>query len=475
MKDARSPENASGNVSENASDNADKKFDGALNSILHTDKRDYPCYVGGLKVASGIEHIVRSPVDGSIIFGRFQEAEDGLPDVAAGVAANAFRIWSKTDPVKRAELFETILNGIKKQKYRIAASITLSAGMTRNDSLYEADRLAEVIGTGIKEIRDSVKGKPAGVWAVISEYNSPLAAPMGYAAAAMLAGNTVIVIPPKECPFPVYLVYEIMAAVLPDGVLNLLYDRKGKAMRALAESEHIAGIAAIGRGDGFEDIMFSAAGDDLMFMNEFKGMNPLFVHRPASMQAAAEIAIASAFGHSGQRTDSCSKVIVTAAEQRSFIDQLLSAAKKITVGDPAEKDTFMGPVISEENMERFMNIVKEHKDNLIFGGKRVMNDVTNAGNYVMPAIFAGLPDDNELNTMDHSLPILSVHIVNDEEEAAEAANGCEFGHGMGIVSKDENIVERFVAGACSDIVYVNGPSSIVGVAINADISQFMRK
>ncbi|MDR0334809.1 MAG: aldehyde dehydrogenase family protein [Methanomassiliicoccaceae archaeon] len=453
----------------------DAKFDAAFNSVLHIDKKDYPCYVGGLMIASGNEHTVSSPIDGSIIFGRFQEPEDGLPDRAADVAAKAFRKWSKTDPPKRAEIFAAALETIKKQRYRIAAAVTLSAGMTRNDSMYEAERLIEVIEDGLKKVADGVRGKPAGVWAIVSEYNSPLASPIGYAMAAMLAGNTVVLIPPKECPYPVYMLYDILAPLLPDGVLNVIYDRWGKAAGALTENENISGIVAIGRGDRFEELMFSAVGDELSFISEFKGMNPLTIYRPASMQAAAEFAIASAFGYAGQRIDSCSKVIITASEQKQFIDQLLVAAKKITVGDPAEKGTMVGPVISGDNMDAFMGIVRNAKENLVFGGKRISNETTEAGYYVMPAIFVGLAGDHELNAIDHSLPVLSVQIVADMDEASEAANGCEFGPSMGIISKDEKVIEKFLSEAGSDVVYVNGSSNIVGAAIRADAEEFLKK
>jgi acyl-CoA reductase-like NAD-dependent aldehyde dehydrogenase len=463
-------------TSENTPDSdADRKFDAALNSVLHIDKRDYPCYVGGLMVASGNEHIIKSPVDESILFGRFQEPEDGLPDRAVDVALKAFKAWSKIDPIERAEIFGSLSDAIKKQMYRIAAAITLSAGMTRDDSLYETERLIEIIEDGVNKITEGAEGEPAGVWAIVSEYNSPLAAPMGYAVSAMLAGNTVVVIPPKECPFPVFMVYEIIAPMLPDGVLNVIYDRNGKAAKALTENENISGIAAAGRGDRFEYIMFSTVGDGLSFIEEFKGMNPLTIYKPASMRAAAEIAVSSAFGYSGQRNDSCSKVIITAGEQKQFVDQLLVAAKKIVVGDPAEKGTFMGPIISKENYDRFVSIVRNAKDNLVFGGKRITNEATEAGHYVMPAIFVGLPEDHDLNGMDHSLPVLSVQTVNDMDEAIAAANDCEFGMSMGIISKDEKIVERFVHKADSDIVYVNGYSSIVGTAARADVTEFLKK
>jgi len=453
----------------------DRKFEAAFNSILHVDKRDYPCYVGGLKVASGNEYVVKSPVDESIQFGRFQEPEDGLAGRAADVAADALRKWSVTDPVKRAEIFEAALDSIITQRYRIAAAITVSAGMTRDDSMYEVERLMDVIEDGTRKMREGFKGTPIGVWAVISEYNSPLAAPLGHAVSAMLAGNTVILIPPKECPFPVYMVYDIfVTAGLPDGVLNVIFDRNGKVANSLMDDEKVKGIVATGRGDRFEDVMFAAVDEELRFIGEFKGMNPMIIYKPSSMQAAADIVISSAFGYGGQRMDSCSKVIVTMGEQKNLMDHLLVAAKRIIVGDPAEKGTTVGPVISKENMDGFLNIVKDAKDNLVFGGKRIMNEETSSGYYVMPAIFVGLPDDHRLNEMDHSLPILSVQIVEDIENAFEAANDCEFGAGIGILSKDERIVERLLAEANSDVVYVNGPSSVIGTASKAAVEGFVR-
>ena len=456
-------------------DTKDKMFDGALNSVLHTDKKDYPCYVGGLMVASGNEYVVKSPVDESIQFGRFQEPETDLPNRAVDVADEAFKQWSKTDPEKRAGIFETALDTIKRQRYRIAASITLSAGMTRSESLYEVERLIEVTEDSIRKIRSGVKGKPFGTFAVISEYNSPLAAPIGYSVAAMLAGNCVIVVPPKECPFPVYMLYDIFAKLLPDGVFNLIFDRRGKATSALTDNENIKGIVATGRGDRFEDLMFSAVNDDIMFIGEFKGMNPLIIYRPSSMQAAADITIDSAFRYSGQSISSCSKVIVTTNEQKQFLDNLLVSAKKIVIDDPAEKETFTGPVISKENMDKFLSIVKENKDNLIFGGKRISTETTESGYYVMPAIFFGLPEDHELNEMDHSLPILSVQLVNDLDEAVEMVNSCEFGISSGIISKDEKVVEKFLSETGSDMAYVNEPSYAIGAALRADVSEFLKK
>jgi acyl-CoA reductase-like NAD-dependent aldehyde dehydrogenase len=202
-------------------------------------------------------------------------------------------------------------------------------------------------------------------------------------------------------------------------------------------------------------------------------MNPIVVYKPASMRSAAEIVMNSAFGYSGQRMTSCSKVIISAGEQREFTEHILAAAKKMVIGDPAEKNTFDGPVISEDNMLTFLDTIKETKDNLIFGGKRISDPVTEAGYYVMPAILTGLPRDHKLNEIDHSLPILSIQLANDLEEAIEMAADCEFGPSSGIISKDENDIGKFLRETCSDIVYVNGRSESADVAVKADVGRFM--
>ena len=251
----------------------DRKFEASLNSILHMDKKDYPAYVGGLKVASGHEFPVASPVDNSIIFGTFQEPEEGLTDRAVVVAKEAFAEWSAKDPSERMEIFDQALENIIRQKYRIAALVTLSSGMTRDEALDEVERLIEVIDDGCQDLDEGIEGKPSGVWAILSEYNSPLAAPLGYAAAAMMAGNTVIIIPSKYAPVPIYFVYDILVrAGLPDGVFNIITDRFDSTTNSLANNMDLAGIVAAGSGDRLENLMFMQADDELRFINEVKGI-----------------------------------------------------------------------------------------------------------------------------------------------------------------------------------------------------------
>ena len=452
----------------------DRKFEGALNSILHMDKKDYPAYVGGLKIASGHEFPVASPVDNSIIFGTFQEPEEGLTDRAVIVAKEAFSKWSAVDPADRMEIFDKALDNIIRQKYRIAALVTLSSGMTRDEALDEVERLIEVIDDGCQDLDEGINGSPAGVWAILSEYNSPLAAPMGYAAAAMMAGNTVVIIPSKYTPAPIFFVYEMFVkAGLPDGVLNIITDRFDSTTNSLANNMDVSGIVAIGSGDRLENLMFLQADEDLRFINEIKGMNPILVYKPGNMKDAARKVATSAFSFAGQSVDACSKVVVTIKEQKQFLDELLAVLREFKIDDPAEPGTDMGPIISKAMYDRFDGIIDDNFDYLVYGGKRVMNELTGAGYYATPAVFVGAPEDEDINNMDNSVPILSVQIVEDLDAAIDVINCSEYGLSAGVITKDDAVADQFIREVNADEIFVNDPSIIIGAASKAKVANFL--
>ena len=197
--------------------------------------------------------------------------------------------------------------------------MSLSVGMRREDALEEVERLVEVIAKACDDIEEK-KGKATGVWAILTSHNSPLAAPMGYACAAIIAGNTAIMIPSVRAPVPVYAMYEILEdAGLPGGVLNVIVDRsmKYKCTMELANNMDVCGIVAAGSGQRMEDLMFLQTDDELRFINEIKGMNPIMVYKPSSMKEAARTVLDSAFSFMGQRLDSCSKVVVLESDNRT--------------------------------------------------------------------------------------------------------------------------------------------------------------
>ena len=448
-----------------------REYEKMIDQVLGGEKRDFPSYYGGMKVASGTDFTVASPIDDSITYGRFQEPEEGIMAEAVEAAKKAFETWSKVPVAERAAYFEKYLALLKARRMYYAAMVTVSAGMVREDAVSEVDSLIAAV-EGILEDAKSYKGKPLGVWAVISAHNSPMASPVAYAVAAMVAGNTVVMNPSKHCPLPVYSFYESIERYgLPDGVLNLVVDRKDESTEALANDMRVVGIAASGSGDRLEDLMFLQVDDELKFINDIKGMNPAIVYRPSDMKAAARSIVESAFAYSGQRLYSCSKVIVTMDEQKRLVEAVSEVMKDLRVGDPVDDVTFTGPIISKDAAKRFSSLYQE---NLPFTISKAPAAMGLSDLYVSPIVVSGLDDENDLSYMDSGLPILNIKVVETLDAAFEEIQNTECGLSAGIFAKDPKIIARFKDEVDVPLRYVNGSSRSLPAANGAVLSSFCR-
>lgn len=452
--------------------NENELFQRALDGLLGTEKKGYPSFIGGMMIASGNDYELTSPIDRSIIFGNFQMPEKGTVAAAVSAASGSSEGWSSKTRSERAEIFRDVLNMVKAQRYRLAACVMVSTGMVVKDCLAEADRLAEVIEQACDA--DGHKGSSIGVWGVVSEHNSPLASPAGFASCAMIAGNTVVSVPSKDCPMPMFMFNSILtAAGLPVGVFNITVARGPESDRELVDDMTVRGLAASGSGDRMEELIFLPVDDGLKFINEIKGMNPIMVYRPGDLRNVASNIIESAFRSSGQRIHSCSKVIVTNDERDKLISAIKEAAKSIKVGDPAEPGITAGPLMSEEDLDRFENYIVEAGDNVIFGGRRVKGPGLENGSYVTPAIVVGLTDDCELGSFDTGLPILTIVSVSNFDEAMEELMNTECGQSASIFSKDVNALAKFEEFADAPHINVNKGTEEMLPALDAAIGKFL--
>ena len=439
-----------------------REYEKQIDQFLSGEKRDFPSYYGGMKVASGNDFIIASPIDDSITYGRFQEPEEGIMVEAVTAAKNAFEEWSKVPVEERAAYFEKYLNLLKARRLYYAAMVTVSAGMVRQDALSEVDALISAIEATLEEAKT-----------FISAHNSPMASPIAYAVAAMVAGNTVVMNPSKHCPMPVYSFYESIERYgLPGGVLNLVVDRKDESTEELANDMRVVGIAASGSGDRLEDLMFLQVDDELKFINDIKGMNPAIVYRPADMKAAARDIVESAFSFSGQRLYSCSKVIVTAEDQKRLMENISEIMKDLDVDDPVNDTAFTGPIISKDAAKRFGDLAME---NMPFTIAKAPNAIDAPSDlYVSPIVVSGLDDENDLCYMDSGLPILNIKVVESLDRAFEELEDTECGLSAGIFAKDPKVISRFKEQVDVPKMYINESSRSLSAAHGAVLANFCR-
>ena len=122
------------------------------------------------------------------------------------------------------------------------------------------------------------------------------------------------------------------------------------------------------------------------------GKNPAIVSAKADLDLAAEGVLRSAFGFSGQKCSACSRVYVERSVAGEFTGRLADRAAQLRVGDPLDRDVYMGPVIDGEAVERFKDAVKEaRKEGRVLAGGEVLSDDLPKGNYVAPTVVADLP------------------------------------------------------------------------------------
>lgn len=446
-------------------------FEKEVDIVLGGEKKDHPCYIGGLKVGSGNMFHLTSPIDETIGYGSFQEPEKGTMKEAVTAAEKAAKEWAKVPAEKRASYFQPYVNGLKARRLHYAALVTVASGMVREDALKEVDSLISALNKLIADAA-TAKVKGGGVWAVITEHSSPLASPVAYAAGAMIAGNTVVMNPSNKCPLTIFDFYSTMErSGLPGGVLNLVVDRnESESTPELANDMRLRGVVASGSGDRMEDMMFLQVDDELRFINNLKGMSPALVYRPGDIKAAARNIVESAFSYSGQRIHSCSKVIVTMDEQQRLVDALVEIMKDLRVGDPIYDRTFTGPVISEDAAERFKDLALENSPFIISKAPRCLD--SDQANYVSPIVVSGLDEENDLGYMDSGLPVLDIKVVSTLDEAFEELSMTECGMSAGIFSKDAKAISRFKESVEAPMFYINESSRSLSPVVGLDLSAF---
>lgn len=452
-------------------DNA--KFEAALQMALDKEKHDYPAVIGGMYVASGTDMPLVSPVDDTIIFGTLQEPEEGTTAVAAEKADEAFATWSKTSPAERASVISKVAEDVRTKRYQLAAELLLGTGMVRKEAVAEVDRLIEVLDKAAADA-ETVKGRPTGVWAVIALNSSPLASAVGYAAAAIAAGNTVVISPSGSCPTPVYTLYRMFEkAGLPGGVMNIVSDRLDRYVTALSDDQNVSGVVASGCGKAMDELMFVPVDEGLGFVNEVKGMTPIIVANPSDMKRAAADVLESAFSYCGQHLYSTSKVIVLAEDERDFTKALVERAKDFSVDDPGEESAACGPLMSDETEKRFLKFIKEEENFLLFGGKRVRKEYTSNGLYYTPAIFTGLDAEDDNLYVDQGLPVLCIRVVATVDDAIADLMETDCGLAVGVMSRDASTINRVKAEAGDMQVFVNRSSLSLVPAVKATVDNFV--
>jgi len=455
-----------------------RELDAAIERVRASFGRSYPLMIGGREVRAASQFEDRSPIDARILLGTFQQASREQARDAIAAAKAAYPAWSARPWTERVALLKKVADNIRARRWELSALMGYEAGKNRLECVGDVEESADLIeyycnqieqhggfatklGTlGPNEDNSSVL-RPYGVWAVISPFNFPLALAAGPAGGALVAGNTAVLKPASATPLLGYALYEVMAeAGLPPGVFNFITGGGSTAGQELIEHPDVDGIVFTGSKDvGMHLIRDNATRRvPRPLIIEMGGKNPALVMNSADLDKASDGVMRSAFGAQGQKCSACSRVYLTKPIREEFVRLLVEKTRKIRIGNPLNRDVYMGPVINEDAVQTFERAVAQARRDggtILTGGRRLTDGEFAHGHFVEPTIIDGLPTTHPLFSEELFVPITVLGDVTSLDEAIDLANGTEYGLTAGVFSEDDGEIQRFFDRIQAGVTYVN--------------------
>ncbi|MFC7398184.1 aldehyde dehydrogenase family protein [Chelatococcus sp. GCM10030263] len=428
--------------------------------------------------ASGL--VARSPITGEVI-ATLREADGEATRAAIGRADAAFKAWRQVPAPRRGELVRLLGEELRAAKADLGRLVTLEAGKITSEGLGEVQEMIDIcdfavglsrqlygltIATERPDHRMMETWHPLGVCGVISAFNFPVAVWSWNAALAFVCGDPVVWKPSEKTPLTALAVAAIFARAaerfggVPKGLLEVVIG--GRAVgEALVEDERVPVVSATG-----STAMGRAVGPKLATrfaraILELGGNNGAIVAPSADLDLALRGIAFAAMGTAGQRCTTLRRLFVHESVYDSFVPRLARVYGSVTIGDPREATTLVGPLIdgaAYEGMEKALAEVRSVGATVHGGGR---HDIGGAeAFYVAPALVE-MPGQSGPMLRETFAPILYVTRYKELEAAIALHNAVGAGLSSSIFTSDMREAERFLSVAGSDcgIANVNiGPS-----------------
>jgi len=301
--------------------------------------------------------------------------------------------------------------------------------------------------------------EPLGVVAGIGAWNYPIQIAMWKAAPALAAGNAMIFKPSEVTPLTASILAEIFTqAGLPDGVFNVVQGG-GDVGHLLSQHPDIAKISFTGSVETGKRVMSSAALSSLKQVTmELGGKSALIILEDADLSRAADIAMMANFYSSGQVCTNGTRVFIPHHMKKAFEAALLERVAHIRIGDPCDKTTNFGPLVSFAHMQHVLNYIEQGKSQgarLLCGGKREETGHFAKGAFVQPTIFTDCTDTQTIVREEIFGPVMSLLSYQTLEEVIERANSSLYGLAGGVVTRDLGKAHKIVNGLQAGICWIN--------------------
>ena len=385
---------------------------------------------------------IRSPYSGDVV-GRV--AKGGAAEARRAVDAAARALEHPLPAHKRAEILVRVAGLIGRRHEELARTISAEAGKPIKAARVEASRAMSTYTFAAVEARKlagemiPMEGaqagegklgftlrKPIGVVGAISPYNFPCNLVAHKIAPALAAGCPVVLKPASQTPLSALFLAELeLEAGLPAGWLNVVVGRASDIGDVLVEDERVKLITFTGSSDVGWGLQERAPRKRVKL--ELGNSTPVIVAADADIEAAATKLAGNAFAFAGQSCISVQRIYIERPVYDAFVQAFVPRVEALTIGDPADDNTDVGPVIDEGARERILEWIAEATASgaqLLAGGEE--------GGLIRPTVLAQVADDQKVSCEEVFGPVVIVNPVDSVDEAFERANGTKFGLQAGV-------------------------------------------
>jgi len=401
--------------------------------------------------------------------GKFKLYSEEMVADAVKKAQKSLKKWEDTNISKREKIIKNFSKLLSKKKNEIAILITKEMGKPIIESEGEIEGSIsdtnwfvsktkkfiqdEVLKLDVENTNAKIRFEPVGVVGLITPWNFPIGTPIWKIIPALLTGNTVVFKPSELSTFCGLKIGKLLKkAGIPEGVFNVVTG-DGRTGKYLVTSK-VNMISFTGSSKVGKDV-FSKAGKGLKkVVLELGGSDPFIIFEDAIFEQTVNAAVFGRFLNCGQVCTAAKRIFVEKKIYDSFLESFVEKVKQLKIGDPLDRSTEIGPIVSKKQLETLERQVRDAVSKgakVLCGGKRARRK----GYFYEPTVLTNVKQDMLVLKEEVFGPVASVLSFNSIKEAINLANNTKYGLGASVWTQNKKTAEEMIKSIESGMVWIN--------------------